>query len=388
MEKIESIKAREILDSRGDPSLEVELETQNHIKTIASVPSGASVGSYEAVEIRDNDLSRYNGQGLLKAIDNVTKTVAPALVGVDVEDQQTIDQLMIDLDGTGHKSNLGANATLAISTAACKAAAIKQGIPLFKYISNISGTTQSKLPVPLFNFIEGAKHADNNLTIQEFLVIGSKKTMRENCQEASELFHKLGDLLKDRGLTVAVGHEGGFAPTLPSDEDALRLLQQTGATMLGLDLAGVIPKGVTLNKLVSTYPIKMLEDPAEEDDFDYWAEITQAFGKEILIVADDVFSSTTSRLEMGHEKGVANAVIVKPNQVGTISETIGFVKAAREKGYKMVVSHRSGETEDTFIADFAVGIGAEFAKFGAPSRGERVCKYNRLLRIEEYMIQK
>ncbi len=388
MEKIESITGREILDSRGEPALEVELETNNHIKTIASVPSGASVGSFEALELRDNDPARFNGQGLLKAIANVHNIIAPALVGIGIEDQKNIDQILIDLDATPHKSNLGANATLAVSIAACKAAAIKQQTPLFRYIGNLAETEGSKVPTPLFNFIEGAKHADNNLVIQEFLAIGQKDNFKANYQEASELFHRLKDLLKDRGLTIAVGHEGGFAPNLPSDEDALRLLQQAGVTKIGLDMAGVVPKETTLSKLVSTYPIVLLEDPAEEDDFDYWAEITKTFSKDILIVADDIFSSTTSRLKMGHERGVANAVIVKPNQVGTISETIDFVKSAREMNYKLVVSHRSGETEDTFIADFAVGVAADYTKLGAPSRGERVCKYNRLLRIEELLSQK
>lgn len=383
MDKIESIKAREILDSRGEPSLEVELTTQNHISAIASVPSGASVGAYEAIELRDNDPSRYNGQGLLKAVSNVEKIIAPALVGLDIEDLKSIDQVMIDLDATAHKSNLGANTILAISVAACKAGAVKQNEPLFAYIAKLSQNTAVKIPIPLFNFIEGAKHADNNLQIQEFLSIGTKETFKENYREASEGFHRLKDLLKDRGLTIAVGHEGGFAPTLPSDEDALRLLQQTGVVKIGLDMAGVIPRGVTLNKLVSTYQIAMLEDPAEEDDFDQWAEITQTLGKDVLIVADDIFSSTVSRLEMGHERGVANAVIVKPNQVGTVTEAIDFVRLAKEKGYKVVASHRSGETEDSFIADFAVGVGADYAKLGAPSRGERVSKYNRLLRIEE-----
>lgn len=386
MDKIESIKAREVLDSRGEPSLEVELNTQNHISTIASVPSGASVGSYEAIELRDNDPARYNGQGLLKSISNIDKIITPALIGMDIEDLKSIDQVMIDLDATVHKSNLGANTILAISIAACKASAINQNEPLFKYIGKLSQNTTIKIPVPLFNFIEGAKHADNNLQIQEFLSIGTRATFKESYQEASEGFRRLKDLLKDRGLTIAVGHEGGFAPTLPSDEDALKLLQQTGVAKIGLDMAGVIPKGITLNKLVSTYNIGMLEDPIEEDDFDQWAQVTQIFGKEILIVADDIFSSTVSRLEMGYERGVANAVIVKPNQVGTVTEAIDFVRLAKEKKYKVVASHRSGETEDTFIADFAVGVGADYAKFGAPSRGERVSKYNRLLRIEENIV--
>lgn len=382
MEKIIAIKAREILDSRGDPTVEVELETENHIKTIASVPSGASVGSYEAIELRDNDVSRYNGFGVLSAITNIKNVIAPAIIGMDIENQEMVDKTLIDLDGTPHKSKLGANAILAVSMACCKATAIKMQIPLFQYIAKISGISP-KLPKPLFNFIEGAKHADNNLVIQEFLVIGDKDSFKQNYQEASEAFHRLKDILKERGLTIAVGHEGGFAPNLPSDEDALRLLKESSPNKIGLDMAGVVPKTLTIDKIVTQYPVYILEDPAEEDDISAWAEITKTYGQNVLIVGDDVFSTNTQRFTEGVEKGVANAVIVKPNQIGTVSEAIQFAKLAKEKGYKTIVSHRSGETEDTFISDFAVGIGSDFAKLGAPSRGERVSKYNRLLRIEE-----
>ncbi len=386
MNKIISIKAREILDSRGDPTVEVELETDNHIKTIASVPSGASVGSYEAIELRDNDPQRFGGKGVLKAVGNVNTTIGPALVGVETSNQKAIDDTLVSLDGTPHKSKLGANAMLAVSIAVCRAGAIEKRIPLYKYIQQLSGTSSPKLPLAMFNFIEGAKHADNNLVIQEFLVIPENEKFADNYRVASEVFHSLGKILKNRGLGSAVGHEGGFAPSLPSDEDAFRLIQEAGQLKMALDFAGAVPNNLPLDKIASTYPVISFEDPVPEDDFDGWRDVMQKFGSKILIVADDVFASNTERFKEGMAKGVANAVIVKPNQIGTISEILEFVKVARESKCRLVVSHRSGETEDSFIADFAVGIAADYAKLGAPSRGERVSKYNRLLRIEEELI--
>jgi len=382
MEKIISIKAREILDSRGDPTVEVELETENHIKSIASVPSGASVGSYEAIELRDNDQNRFGGMGVLKAVENVNSIIGPALVGQDVSDQRTIDDNLNHLDGTPHKSKLGANAILAVSTASAKAAALSKKIALYQYIHELSGFSPA-LPKPMFNFFEGAKHADNNLVIQEFLVLPGKESFKENYRFGSEIFHNLKKLLKDRKLPIAVGHEGGFAPNLPSDEDALKLIQEAGQVNMGLDLAGVVPNNMNLEDIVTRYPIVSLEDPVEENNWDGWVAITQKIGSKVQIVGDDVFATNIERLKEGISKKAANAVIVKPNQIGTISEAIEFVKLARENNFKIVVSHRSGETEDPFIADFAVGIAADFAKLGAPSRGERICKYNRLLRIEE-----
>lgn len=383
MEKIVKIFAREVIDSRGDPTLEVELETENHIHTIASAPSGASVGSNEALELRDKDPNRYNGLGVLKAIESVQNVLAPALIGFDVEDQKGLDETMISLDGTAHKSNLGANAILSISIAACKAGAMSKKIPLYQHIGQQSGVAEFKMPLPMFNFIEGAKHADNNLAIQEFLVITDGETFKERVRQGSELFHNLKKIIKNRGLDIAVGHEGGFAPELPGDEDALKLIVESGAKRIGLDLAGVVPENLKLDYIVANYPVNTLEDPAEESDWEEWSSVTSQFSDKALIIGDDVFCTNTERLQEGINRKVANAVIVKPNQIGTVSETIAFANMAKQNNYQLVASHRSGETEDTFIADFAVGIGAQYAKFGAPSRGERVAKYNRLLRIEE-----
>lgn len=383
MEKIIKIIAREVLDSRGDPTVEVELETENHIHTIASAPSGASVGTNEALELRDKDPNRYSGMGVLKAIESVNKILAPALVGFDVEDQKGLDDTMISLDDTPHKSNLGANSILAISVAACKAGAIKRKIPLYQYIAQITGNSEIKLPLPMFNFIEGAKHADNNLSIQEFLVITEDETISERIRHGSELFHNLRKIIKNRGLDVAVGHEGGFAPNLSGDEDALKLIVEAGAKRMGLDFAGVVPEGLNLEYITSNYPVNTLEDPVDESNWDEWINVTSQLGQKALIIGDDIFCSSTERLKEGIEKKAGNAVIVKPNQIGTVTETIDFVNLAKQNNYQLVASHRSGETEDTFIADFAVGIGADYAKFGAPSRGERIAKYNRLLRIEE-----
>lgn len=383
MENITSVKAREILDSRGEPTVEVEIETQNHIKTIASVPSGASVGSHEVIELRDADQGRYQGLGVLKAIENIKNTIAPAVTGLDVNDLKTIDKTMIDLDGTAHKSKLGANAILAVSMAAAKAGAISQSIPLYQFIANLASNTSFKMPLPMFNFIEGAKHADNNLQIQEFLAIPEKESMAENMRYGSEIFHNLKKILKDRNLGIAVGHEGGFAPSLPSDEDAIKLIQEAGQIRMGLDLAGIVPNNINLEELVSKYPIVALEDPAEEDDFDSWTNLVSKISSKSLIIGDDLLATNKDRLKEAIEKKSVTAVIVKPNQIGTVTEAIDFVKDAKAANLRIVASHRSGETEDSFIADFAVGVGAQFAKFGAPSRGERVSKYNRLLRIEE-----
>lgn len=383
MEKIIKIVAREILDSRGDPTVEVELETENGIKTIASAPSGASVGTNEALELRDSDPNRYSGSGVLKAMSSITDKLAPALVGYDCEDQKGLDDTMISLDGSPHKSNLGANAILPISVAACKAAAQAKRLPLYKHIAELAGNSEIKMPLPMFNFIEGAKHADNNLKIQEFLVITESDTFKERLRTGSELFHNLKTIIKNRGLDIAVGHEGGFAPNLSGDEDALKLLVEAGAKRMGLDFAGVVPENLNVEYITTNYPVNTLEDPVDESNWEEWANVTATLGQKALIIGDDIFCTNVDRLKEGFEKKVGNAVIVKPNQIGSISEAIAFANLAKQNNYQLVASHRSGETEDTFIADFAIGIGAQYAKFGAPSRGERVAKYNRLLRIEE-----
>jgi len=385
MANIGKITAREILDSRGDPTVEVELELDNEVKSIASVPSGASVGSFEAIELRDQDENRYGGKGVLKAIESIKKTIAPALVGQSVAKQVEIDQTLNDLDGTEHKSKLGANATLAVSLAVCKSAAVSRKIPLYTYISELSGQKTRYIPRPMFNFIEGAKHADNNLEIQEFMVIPLGNDFNQNFQIASEQFHSLNKILKDRKLGVAVGHEGGFAPNLESDEQALQLLSELQNVKIALDMAGIVPKGMTVDDILAKYPIVSIEDPCGENDWQNWSDLMKKYKENILIVGDDLLATNISRLKDAITKASVNAVIVKPNQIGTVTDTIEFVKLAKSSGLKTVVSHRSGETEDAFIADFAVGIGSEYVKFGAPSRGERVSKYNRLLRIEQEM---
>jgi len=383
MEKIRDLKTREILDSRGDPTVEVELQTENYIRSIASVSSGASIGAFEAVELRDNDPNRFGGKGVLKALRSINETLKPALVGQDVQNQEEIDRLMIELDGTSHKSNLGSNAILAISVAVCKAAAISTKQPLYRYIQKLVGSSEPKIPCPMFNFIEGGKHADNNLEIQEFLVVPEEGKFSDSLRYASEKFGMLKKILKNLGIGLSVGHEGGFAPNLPNEEEAFKLLQKLDGVHLAVDFAGVVPKDLPLDKLTTAYPVISCEDPAAEDDWQVWTQITQQFGQRIMIVGDDLYSSSAERLKKGVAEKATNAVIIKPNQIGTISEAIVFVKLARKSGQKLVVSHRSGETEDTFIADFAVGLAAEFAKFGSPNRGERISKYNRLLRIEE-----
>jgi len=278
---------------------------------------------------------------------------------------------------------LGANAILAVSIAASKIFAAQMNTDLFRYIAKISSNQILKIPKTMFNFIEGAKHADNNLSIQEFLVIFDQETFKENYRFASELFHKLKKVLVDNNLGTGVGHEGGFAPTLASDEEALRILSSLGNIKIALDLAGVVPQNLSVDTIVNQYPVVSLEDPAGEDDLSIWEDLTRKFSQKIMLVGDDIFATNIERLKMGTEKHIGNAVIVKPNQIGTVSETINFVKLSKQSNYKVIVSHRSGETEDTFIADFAVGVNADFVKFGAPSRGERISKYNRLLRIEE-----
>ncbi len=383
MSKIGKITPREILDSRGDPTVEVELELNNGIKSVASVPSGASLGSYEAFELRDNDEKRFGGKGVLKALESINKTISPAIAGQEVTNQSEIDKTLGELDGSEHRSNLGANAILAVSIAVCKAAAMDKGLKLYQYISELSGQKASYMPRPMFNFIEGAKHADNNLEIQEFLIIPLEKDFKENYRVASEQFHVLNEMLKERKLGVAVGHEGGFAPNLENDEMALKMLSELKDVKIALDMAGVLPNGMNIDNMLVNYPIVSLEDPLSENDWEGWTGLMNKYKDNILIVGDDLLATNMKRLDEAVSKKAVNAVIVKPNQIGTVFEAMEFAKNAKKNNLKLVVSHRSGETEDTFIADFAVGVSAEYVKFGAPSRGERVCKYNRLLRIEE-----
>jgi len=380
--KITKVIGREILDSRGDPTVEVEL-TSDSTKTIASVPSGASVGSHEALELRDNDPKRFNGMGVLKAIENVNNVISPAITGQEIIRQKDIDQTLIDLDQSEHRSKLGANAMLAVSIAFCKALAGEKKLPLYRYIAELSSNSAFRIPYPMFNFIEGAKHADNNLQIQEFLVIPEQSSFKESYRQASESFHGLKKILQEKKLGTAVGYEGGFAPMLKGDEQALELILACGKFRLALDMAGVIPQGLTIEQLLTKFPITSLEDPLGDSDWQGWVELVKTYGNKALIVGDDLLATNSALLKQAIEQKAVNAVIIKPNQIGTVTETIAFASQAKQASFRTIVSHRSGESEDTFIADFAVGVGADFVKFGAPSRGERIAKYNRLLRIEE-----
>ena len=413
--KIKSIKAREIIDSRGNPTVEVDLITDDGV-FLSSVPSGASVGKYEAVELRDGG-KRYQGKGVLKAVKNVNKIIGPALKGKDVTKQKEIDELMIELDGTKNKSKLGANAILAVSMAVCRAGAATKNFPLYKYISETSrGRTSGKLvkvcPRSAFNIINGGTHAGNDLDFQEFMVCPQFNSFSKNLQAASEIYHYLKEILKEKfgKLAINVGDEGGFAPPLNSADQALSIILK-GVERAGyknlvkiiIDSAAnefyqkgnykiekiVFTKEKLVNfylKLLKKYPIIALEDPFAEDDFAGWQSLNlklKTKNLKLIIIGDDLLTTNIERMKMAREKNLCNGLILKPNQIGTITEALAAAKLAKSYGWKIMVSHRSGETNDDFIADLAVGIGADFIKSGAPARGERVVKYNRLLEIEE-----
>lgn len=409
MPKIRSVKAREILDSRGNPTVEVDVVLSNRVLGRASVPSGASTGTREAVELRDGDEARFMGRGVQKAVRNVNKVIAPRIVGMDASNQKEIDAAMIELDGTENKSRLGANAILGVSLAVAHASANAAGMPLFKYLG---GPRANLLPVPMMNILNGGAHADNNLDFQEFMVVPLGRTFRDSLRFGAEVFHSLKAILKARGLSTAVGDEGGFAPRLDSHEEALRLIVEAGERVglrpgrdfvLAMDPAAsefyesrryVFKKGST-EKLSSDemvdlyidlcrrYPIVSIEDPMAEQDWDGWKALTARIGKKIQLVGDDVFVTNRRILSEGVRAGVANAVLIKVNQIGTLTETLDTVEFAVRSRYRCVISHRSGETEDTTISDISVATRAGQIKTGAPSRGERTAKYNRLLRIEE-----
>ncbi|MBM7856104.1 enolase [Desulfohalotomaculum tongense] len=406
---IVEISAREILDSRGNPTLEVEVWLESGAMGRAAVPSGASTGAYEAVELRDGDKERYLGKGVLKAVKNVNEVLAPELVGMDASDQIGIDRLMIEMDGTANKGKLGANAVLGVSLAAAKAAASFFGLPLYQYIG---GVNAKELPVPMMNILNGGAHADNNVDIQEFMILPvGADSFSQGLRMGAEVFHNLKAVLKSKGLNTAVGDEGGFAPNLKSNEEALAVIieaiEKAGYKpgediFLGLDVAAseifkegkyvLTGEGVTYNcdemiefytKLVDRYPIISIEDGLAEDDWEGWAKLTQALGKRIQLVGDDLFVTNTGRLSQGINSNVANSVLIKLNQIGTLTETLDTIEMAKRAGYTAVISHRSGETDDTTIADLAVAVNAGQIKTGAPSRTDRVAKYNQLLRIEE-----
>jgi enolase len=403
---IDAVGAREILDSRGNPTVEVEVALDDGTIARAAVPSGASTGAFEAAELRDGG-KRYGGKGVTKAVDNVLDVIGPELVGYDASEQRLIDQQLIDLDGTPNKERLGANAILGVSLAVARAAADSAGLPLFRYVG---GPSAHLLPVPMMNIVNGGAHADSNVDVQEFMIapIGAP-TYAEALAMGTETYHSLKAVLKKEGLSTGLGDEGGFAPNLSSNRAALdlitRAVEQAGYTVgtdiaFALDVAatefhsedGYAFEGKTLSaadliayytELVSSYPIVSIEDPLSEDDWDGWVALTEALGNRVQIVGDDLFVTNPTRLAEGISLGAANALLVKVNQIGTLTETLDAVNLAHRSGYRCMMSHRSGETEDTTIADLAVATDCGQIKTGAPARSERVAKYNQLLRIEE-----
>jgi len=403
MSKIKSIKAREILDSRGNPTIEVELLI-NKDSFLASVPSGASVGKYEAKELRDGE-KRYKGKGVLKAVKNIEQIIAPKLKGLNVNNQKRIDEILITLDGTKDKSNLGANAILPVSMAICRAGANTQNLSLYKYIEKYMGTTCIKLPKPAFNIINGGAHAGNNLDFQEFMVVPQLKNFNRNLQAGTEIYHSLKEILKKEfgEISINVGDEGGFAPNLSKAEEALNLIMKAikisdyqNQIKIALDVAASEfyknkkYKGKTslemidcYLKLIKKYPIVSIEDPFNEDDFQAFSNLMKKCENKINIIGDDLLVTNVERIKLAKEKNLCNGLLLKINQIGTVSEAIEAAKLAKSYNWKIMVSHRSGETNDDFIADLAVGIGADYIKSGAPARGERVAKYNRLLKIEQ-----
>ncbi len=409
MSAIVDIIGREVLDSRGNPTVECDVLLESGVMGRAAVPSGASTGSREAIELRDGDKSRYLGKGVLKACEHINTEIAEAIMGLDANEQAFLDRTLIDLDGTENKSRLGANAMLAVSMAVAKAAAEEAGLPLYRYFG---GSGAMQLPVPMMNVINGGAHADNNLDLQEFMIIPvGAPTFREAVRYGAEVFHALKKILHDKGLTTAVGDEGGFAPSVDNHEAAIKLIIQAieaagyepGTQIaLGLDCAAsefykdgkyhLEGEGLTLSSAdftnllatwVDKYPIISIEDGMAEGDWEGWAILTEKLGKKVQIVGDDLFVTNTKILKEGIQKGIANSILIKINQIGTLTETFAAIEMAKRAGYTAVISHRSGETEDSTIADIAVGTNALQIKTGSLSRSDRMAKYNQLLRIEE-----
>ena len=404
---IVEVSAREILDSRGNPTVEVDVLLEDGTLGRAAVPSGASTGAHEAVELRDGDPGRFLGKGVTRAVDNVNDVIAPEVVGFDATDQVGIDLTLIELDGTPNKGKLGANAILGVSMAAAKAAAQAVGLPLYQYLG---GVNARRLPVPMMNILNGGKHADNNVDIQEFMIMPvGAASFAEGLRMGAEVFHNLKKVLKSKGLNTAVGDEGGFAPNLGSNEEALAVIVEAieaAGYRPGEDVALAMDAAATefykdgrymlegrpltvedmiafYASLVDRFPILSIEDGLAEDDWEGWRKLTAGLGGRVQLVGDDIFVTNTERLEKGIEMGVANSILIKLNQIGTITETLGAIETAVRAGYTAVVSHRSGETEDTTIADLVVAVNTGLIKTGAPSRTDRVAKYNQLLRIEE-----
>ena len=412
--KIIDIRAREILDSRGNPTVEAEIEVEGGFTGSAGVPSGASTGSREALELRDKDPSRYMGKGVRKAVENVNTRLREMLIGRDVQAQADIDQMMIELDGTENKGNLGANAMLAVSLATAAAAAKARGLQLYEYLAELDGRPgRYSMPVPMMNILNGGEHADNNVDIQEFMIqpVGAA-TFAEALRCGAEIFHTLKAVLSSNGLSTAVGDEGGFAPNLPSNEAALQMIMEAidkagykagedvylaldcaasefykdGSYVLSGEDKAFNSEGFSdyLADLVDRYPILSIEDGLDESDWDGWAYLTKILGDRVQLVGDDLFVTNPAILKKGMDEGIANSILIKVNQIGTLTETLEAIKLAREAGYTTVISHRSGETEDTTIADLAVATAAGQIKTGSLCRSDRVAKYNRLLRIEDH----
>lgn len=408
--RIFEVKGREILDSRGNPTVEVELTLESGYDVISAVPSGASTGAHEALELRDGDSARYKGKGVLQAVENINKVIAPEIEGLEVLDQRKIDLRLLELDGTPDKSKLGANALLGVSMAVAKAAAQYSGLPLFQYLGGVGAV---EIPVPMLNILNGGAHADNSVDLQEFMIMPlGAPTFREAIRISAEVFHTLKSVLKDKGYGTAVGDEGGFAPNLKSNEEALQVIMQAiekagykpgEDVYIALDPAASeffedgryvfkkstkesLTPGEMVNfyaDLVSKYPIISIEDGLAEDDWEGWKIITDKLAGRIQLVGDDLFVTNPRRLRMGFDRQVANSILIKLNQIGTVTETIETIRMAQKHRYTAVVSHRSGETEDTFIADLAVGLATGQIKTGSTSRSERIAKYNQLMRIEE-----
>lgn len=414
---IEQINAIEVLDSRGNPTVQVEVVTEGGFSGIAMVPSGASTGSFEAVELRDGEKTRFSGKGVQKAVENVNKKIAKNLIGTNVYEQRDLDTNLIKLDDTPNKSNLGANAILGVSLASAKAASNSLAMPLYKYIGGINAT---ELPIPMMNILNGGKHSENNINIQEFMIMPiGEITFAERLKRGAEVYHMLKKVLKEKGYSVGVGDEGGFAPNLQSEEEALdnilEAIKKAGyepkkEIALALDIASTemfeeakkigkegyyfwkTKKLKTRNEMIDyienlceEYPIISVEDGLAEEDWEGWKELTNRLGDKIQLVGDDLFVTNQTRLKRGIKEQVANSILIKPNQIGTLTETLDTIKLAKQNGYKTVISHRSGETEDTTIADIAIGINSMQIKTGAPCRTDRVAKYNRLLMIESEM---
>ena len=408
MSKIKDIKGREILDSRGNPTVEVDVILDNGIIGRASVPSGASTGSREALELRDND-NRYNGKGVLKAVNNVNTILRDNLIGFEINKQKELDYKMIELDGTKDKSNLGGNAILGVSMAYLKACALDSNLPLYKYVSINYGDKKVSEPIPMMNILNGGVHADNNIDFQEFMIIPTGKSIKEIIRKGSEIFHTLKSILKEKGLSTNVGDEGGFAPNLNNNSECFDLIieaiNKAGYTpgkdvFMGIDAASsefykdgmynIDNKSLTreelfnyYEELVNKYPLISIEDPVEENDFEGFKLITERLGNKVQLVGDDLFTTNKEYLKKGIDMKAGNAILLKVNQIGTITETLETINLARENNYKTIISHRSGETEDTTIASLAVGLNLGQIKTGSMSRTDRIAKYNELIRIEE-----